>query len=210
MPDELSISYQAEEPRYVVIQRLDDRAAYVPADGTWEPLVESAIPRYAIPLRKAELELWVGNFPAEIPAGTKVEIRYYEHRIGAAPAPGDFRVRRVRRLWDGSRLWAMDENNEPVGRPPMNSALEPQLQKCWRLAHDSFRRAIFAEGGPPSTPLRGVWNWLKEHDPDDEYELPALGTWTKYLRRYKQAVNGKTNTSRRGRAGRSAAGRDDM
>jgi hypothetical protein len=211
MPDELSISYQGEEPRYVVIERLADHAVFVPSNSMWEASFDDAsFPRYAIPLRKAELDRWVGNFPAQIPTGTKVAIRYYEHARGAEPASTDLRVRRVRKLWNGTRLWALDENGEPEGRSAMDPTPEPQLQKCWRLAHDSFQRAILAQDGPPARPLKGVWKWLKEQDPDDEYDLPTLGTWMKYLRNYHRSVSGKTNSSRRGRAGRSAASRGEL
>jgi hypothetical protein len=84
------------------------------------------------------------------------------------------------------------------------------VQRCWFEAYQSFRRAIVAPAAPPVKPLKGVWDWLKEHDPDREYELPRFETWAKYVRSYERSINGKQNESRGGRAGRSTAAPDDL
>jgi hypothetical protein len=91
-----------------------------------------------------------------------------------------------------------------------NSTEAMAVQRCWLEAHQSFQRAIVASSAPPPSPLRGVWEWLKERDPDAEYDLPAFGTWAKYLRAYDHAVKGRKNESRRGRAGRSTAAPDEL
>ena len=42
------------------------------------------------------------------------------------------------------------------------------------------------------------------------YELPDFATWAKYVRSYERAVNGRSNTARGGRAGRSTVRRDEI
>jgi hypothetical protein len=89
-------------------------------------------------------------------------------------------------------------------RSTQNESSQAEIQSCWRLARHSFERAVNAENGPPPKPLRGVYEWLKIHDSDD-YDLPAFDTWAKYVRRCNQAVDGKKNSSRSARKGRSIA-----
>ena len=87
----------------------------------------------------------------------------------------------------------------------------PAMQKCWIEAYQSFERAVSAIGGPEPSPRKGVWKWLQGHDPDNDYDLPDLATWEKYLRNYHRAMNGPAgNSSRAGRTGRSVVKKDDL
>jgi hypothetical protein len=52
--------------------------------------------------------------------------------------------------------------------------------------------------------LKEVHKWLKDHDPDPDYDLPPLDTWKTYLRRYNTAIKrADSNEPRAGRGGRS-------
>jgi hypothetical protein len=98
----------------------------------------------------------------------------------------------------------------PTPTEPSASAGLRGVQKCWAEAHQSFSRAVLAPNAPPHKPLKGVWSWLREHDPDPEYKLPRFSTWAKYVRAYQRATVGCGNTHRRGREGRSTTRADEI
>jgi hypothetical protein len=83
------------------------------------------------------------------------------------------------------------------------------VKKCWHEAHASLQRAV--DKGAPSSPLRAVYDWLKERDDKAEYELPAFLSWERYVRAYERTKNNVLKASpRAGRQGRSIVDRHDV
>ena len=113
--------------------------------------------------------------------------------------------------------------NVMASRPPASSSEDAAVAKgddsavglagitpCWRDAYLSYQRAILAPSGPPPEPLKGVWRWLRDHDPDPEYDLPDEDNWCRYVRACNQVLNPRPKAPRGSRAGRSVARHDEL
>lgn len=92
--------------------------------------------------------------------------------------------------------WQSALRRTPGGSAKANHSLKPADLKAWQ----SYERAIketpdLAEG----TDLQ-VYNWVREHDADPDYNLTDFDTWARYLRRVRHARSKQKNSPRAGRA----------
>ena len=84
----------------------------------------------------------------------------------------------------------------PDGSAKAKHSLKPADLKAWQ----SYERAIKKTPELAEATDLQVYNWVREHDADPDYDLPDFDTWARYLRRVRQARSKQKNSPRAGRA----------
>jgi len=100
---------------------------------------------------------------------------------------------------------------------PGGGAATAHASKRYKLAYDSYQWAcaqrpdlVGQDRGRYPTDLYeyGKQNWPGYAEA--KMNLPAYGTWTRYVREYERLTTGPKNTPRGGRTGRSVLSKDDL
>lgn len=88
---------------YAIVRRSSDAQVWDVANTTFTAWADGDIDDYDVALVDASGDLYSGDFPTDIPAGTKVTIAWYD-RAGASPATTDTILASQTRTWNGSAL----------------------------------------------------------------------------------------------------------
>jgi len=88
---------------------------------------------------------------------------------------------------------------------PVEEAINAKkgLTKAEILAYQSYNYAISKEPKLADTKDDEIYNWLKENDITEEYELPSRETWKRQVRSGRKHHGTQKNTPRAGRTSRS-------
>jgi len=125
-----------------------------------------------------------------------------------------WKVEAIEPIVESLRIWAKSpptiedgEENETGASQASPDGTECQLPARFERAYRSFKFAELHLGRVP-TDIE-AYKWLEEEGPED-YSLPDLETWKRYLRKGREHYGEQKNSPRAGRTGRSVLTSNDL
>lgn len=119
-------------------------------------------------------------------------------------------VGRPGEMWDrwrelAARAIVIAEALPEDWRDCTDDAVGVRLRSCERDAYASYVYALTRQPELADQSDRATYEWLREHGIEgvpelEEYQLPPVGTWTRYLRTARAARGEQKNSPRAGRA----------
>jgi len=103
MANELRGAAQSGKDIYAIVRRPSDGKVWSVAATDWATWSDGSIDDYDVALASGGGDLYLGDFPTDIVAGTTVLVQYFI-RAGASPATSDLLLITTQRSWDGAGL----------------------------------------------------------------------------------------------------------